>query len=849
MANKNIVKGDIGNALHSVAPDHIVTTSDEVFDETLQMYQNEINFLDGVFDISAYNLTDGQPTKYADLTAALGTNGANVPEQYRVPGMTIRYVQSSDNKYVQYRLVSDSFNTTPSNWQKSGAEVSVSQNTLTIGDKSYEVATDKVGLLLEQSTDYRKGYVNSDNGGIVSSNTRLTNNFPISYKIGAEEIIALGNYWFYVCLYDESYLSYVGFICEDGTLTTDTSKQQMLMNHFDLSAYPNYFAAITIRDADNLSAEISPSQGVNILIGYNRHQEDYALANTTKAEIEQESIEETLYQFSANRLISKTYDRVKDAERLKKFWLGSNTQSIIVWCKNSIWDSNTIVSDWITDRSFYQGVLSNQITSYTYFGFYFKNNNDSNLSPSDVDFYYNTILYKLTHREKISLSWFISSGSYVKSRLCTIAYRANNATLLKDYWLSNDFEYEMNLIESHSTDLSQGGTSLTGWTNKRAVFVAALGNITKQFIFIFFRKLRNANESINSEDVLWLEYRGEGNEILNTLNKVDTPYSLLKGKTFAVMCDSIGTHGNSGLWHNVAEVVIGSADVGVELKAYLTHYDLYSGATQQDPIGTYTGLTIGGVSFTEDQIGTEITFTPTADDIGKSVGKVYDWNGNDMDVWWVNLAKKTGMTPIPVCWASSSYSSHESSTQRLKTAHAWHDAQIRKCGVRVEGTMTRLAPDYIILARGCNDMTHEPYDRLTSGFYDDVEWDFPATDVVESDGYGLKEAISLTIKKLWAAYPYAKIILCTIPYVKRIDYDNFPTNNDTEQSPLSYASNYCQWNDAIRETADFFGCGLIDFSKDGITHQNLLSFTADNVHPNTAGHALMGLEACKAFII
>lgn len=77
---------------------------------------DELNLI-AVFDISAYNLTDGQPTKYADLAAALGTNGANVPESYRRGGMTVKYVQSSDNNYVQYRLMSDTFNTTVANWQ------------------------------------------------------------------------------------------------------------------------------------------------------------------------------------------------------------------------------------------------------------------------------------------------------------------------------------------------------------------------------------------------------------------------------------------------------------------------------------------------------------------------------------------------------------------------------------------------------------------------------------------------------------------------------------------------------------------------------------------------------------
>lgn len=71
----------------------------------------------GVFDISKYNLTNGQPTEYADLAAALGTNGANVPAAVRKGGMSVKFVESSDNKYVQYRLMTTSFSTTESDWQ------------------------------------------------------------------------------------------------------------------------------------------------------------------------------------------------------------------------------------------------------------------------------------------------------------------------------------------------------------------------------------------------------------------------------------------------------------------------------------------------------------------------------------------------------------------------------------------------------------------------------------------------------------------------------------------------------------------------------------------------------------
>ena len=40
---KKIIKGKIGNAITSVADDHIVVVSEDVFDEKHQMYQSEIN--------------------------------------------------------------------------------------------------------------------------------------------------------------------------------------------------------------------------------------------------------------------------------------------------------------------------------------------------------------------------------------------------------------------------------------------------------------------------------------------------------------------------------------------------------------------------------------------------------------------------------------------------------------------------------------------------------------------------------------------------------------------------------------------------------------------------------------
>lgn len=40
---KNITKANIGNALHSVAEDHVTAVAEDIFDERIQKYQSEIN--------------------------------------------------------------------------------------------------------------------------------------------------------------------------------------------------------------------------------------------------------------------------------------------------------------------------------------------------------------------------------------------------------------------------------------------------------------------------------------------------------------------------------------------------------------------------------------------------------------------------------------------------------------------------------------------------------------------------------------------------------------------------------------------------------------------------------------
>ena len=72
-----------------------------------------------IYDVSSHN----NGAVFESLQALLSSSNLNtlIPPSVRHGGMIIQFIQGSgqgsDNKYVQYRLMSDSFNTTPTNWQ------------------------------------------------------------------------------------------------------------------------------------------------------------------------------------------------------------------------------------------------------------------------------------------------------------------------------------------------------------------------------------------------------------------------------------------------------------------------------------------------------------------------------------------------------------------------------------------------------------------------------------------------------------------------------------------------------------------------------------------------------------
>lgn len=303
----------------------------------------------------------------------------------------------------------------------------------------------------------------------------------------------------------------------------------------------------------------------------------------------------------------------------------------------------------------------------------------------------------------------------------------------------------------------------------------------------------------------------------------------LDGKKVAIIGDSISTNGTSGSYPNVPEIVISEEDVGTELSAYVTYYDVQN------------GLTLGGHTFVSSEIGTEVSFTPISSDVGKSIGLPLNYNPDSTIVWWEVAMTSLGFEPIPVCWSGSSITSHEKNNDIRKCSWSWHESQIRKCGIRIPGSMNREAPDAILIYRGTNDFSHAPYTKITEDYFDNVDFEYPATDELDSSSYGFKEGYVLLIKKLREAYPNAKIFLCTLNVFKRINYEHFPTNNGLNTLP--------QYNNVIREIANYMGCGIIEFDKDGITFENCYSegYITDSpttpTHPNDKGHAVMGRKA------
>lgn len=154
------------------------------------------------FDLSAYNAVGGVLATYANLSAALTALNA-LDTTFKQPGMTLKFVRSSDNKYVQYRLMADEFSTTEADWQGVNDEPAAGSENL-VKSSGIKEAIDNVALDIDDIdinplVELGKRYLN--NGG-YSENSKYACSqklYCVNCNISLSDIP--DGYQFYVAQY------------------------------------------------------------------------------------------------------------------------------------------------------------------------------------------------------------------------------------------------------------------------------------------------------------------------------------------------------------------------------------------------------------------------------------------------------------------------------------------------------------------------------------------------------------------------------------------------------------------------------------------------------------------------
>ena len=126
------------------------------------------------FDISAHFASGGTLATYADLDAAL-TALNTLSASYKRGGMSIKYIQSSDNKYVQARCMAQSFTTDVTQWQGVDDEPTAGSDNLVKSGGVFTALKTQEGTLADTASMLKLeiGGINVETGVETSSLNRM----------------------------------------------------------------------------------------------------------------------------------------------------------------------------------------------------------------------------------------------------------------------------------------------------------------------------------------------------------------------------------------------------------------------------------------------------------------------------------------------------------------------------------------------------------------------------------------------------------------------------------------------------------------------------------------------------
>ena len=138
-----------------------------------------------IYDVSAHN--DG--AVFESLQTLLSSSNLNtlIPTSVRHGGMSIRFVQSSDNKYVQYRLMATSFSTTVADWQGVDDEP-------TTGSQNFVESRGIYGMLYNERNT-KQGYLAQDLTDTIIDNPNwiVSDYIPVSPGVAVNVYVVKTN--------------------------------------------------------------------------------------------------------------------------------------------------------------------------------------------------------------------------------------------------------------------------------------------------------------------------------------------------------------------------------------------------------------------------------------------------------------------------------------------------------------------------------------------------------------------------------------------------------------------------------------------------------------------------------
>ena len=119
-----------------------VETTETGIEENVSDINTKITGLgkEGIYDVTANN--DG--ATFASLSALLSDENLSIliPVEVRGGGMSIRFVRSSDNKYVQYRLTNQNWSIDVNDWTGGESEPTSVESEFATGEKVSEIGID-----------------------------------------------------------------------------------------------------------------------------------------------------------------------------------------------------------------------------------------------------------------------------------------------------------------------------------------------------------------------------------------------------------------------------------------------------------------------------------------------------------------------------------------------------------------------------------------------------------------------------------------------------------------------------------------------------------------------------------